>query len=81
MQIYRERHCVHWCIGKLAKSDIRSIENLISLKILSQSDIDIVERYGLGAQLGKNPLETEVVGREHLIDFLSYVSSELTYDA
>ena len=55
-------------IGKLAKSDIRSIENLISLKILSQSDIDIVEKFSDSLQETPNAQGTKYPSNLLIVD-------------
>ena len=55
-------------IDQLVKSDISSIGNLISLKILSQSDIDIVEKFSESLQETPDALETKYPSNLLIVD-------------
>ena len=55
-------------IDQLVKSDIGSIGNLISLKILSQSDIDIVEKFSESLQETPDALETKYPSNLLIVD-------------
>ena len=55
-------------IGKLAESNIRCIENLISLTILSESDIEIVKNFSESLQETPNALETKYPSNLLIVD-------------
>ncbi len=55
-------------IAKLTKGDIVSIEDLISLEILSQGDIDIVEKFSVSLQETPDALETKYPSNILVVD-------------